>query len=224
MAKDPRRERIAPALAFCSSARRAQETLDRIAPSLGADKRVAIEPELYRAIYASDWADARCSPGAHARASARALYRRANGRFFATSPSAGPQRYGGKPPWPEPSLERTVRVRSDPEKGASMYAANAYRIRFATVDDEAALRRLVQLNRQRTFCGPALVGEIDGTLAAAASLHDGRVIADPFKHTTVLRQVLPMRRRALRTYSRTPSLPERLRESLAPFRARMATA
>jgi phosphohistidine phosphatase len=49
MAKHLRRERIAPALVLCSSARRAQETLDRIAPALGADTRVVIEPELYRA-------------------------------------------------------------------------------------------------------------------------------------------------------------------------------
>jgi phosphohistidine phosphatase len=49
MAEHLRRERIAPALVLCSSARRAQETLDRIAPALGADASVLIEAELYRA-------------------------------------------------------------------------------------------------------------------------------------------------------------------------------
>jgi phosphohistidine phosphatase len=44
-----RRKRITPAVVLCSSARRAQETLERIAPSLGDDATVLIEPELYSA-------------------------------------------------------------------------------------------------------------------------------------------------------------------------------
>jgi phosphohistidine phosphatase len=44
-----RRKRIAPAVVLCSPARRAQETLERIAPSLGDDATVLIEPELYSA-------------------------------------------------------------------------------------------------------------------------------------------------------------------------------
>jgi phosphohistidine phosphatase len=49
MAEHLRRERIAPSVVLCSSARRAQETLERIAPALGDDASVLIEPGLYPA-------------------------------------------------------------------------------------------------------------------------------------------------------------------------------
>jgi hypothetical protein len=63
-----------------------------------------------------------------------------------------------------------------------MYSANAYIIRPAIVGDESALRRLVELDGQRLpFCGPALIGEIDGAPAVAISLRDGRIISDPFQ-------------------------------------------
>jgi hypothetical protein len=98
-----------------------------------------------------------------------------------------------------------------------MYPANAYVIRRATDDDEVELRRLAELDGQRPLTGPALVGEIDGEPAAAVSAIDGRVIADPFQHTAVLRQVLRIRLSAMRSYARTPSLAERVRASLQPF-------
>ena len=44
-----RRERIAPDLVLCSSARRTRETLDRIAPALGDDVAVSVEADLYAA-------------------------------------------------------------------------------------------------------------------------------------------------------------------------------
>lgn len=103
-----------------------------------------------------------------------------------------------------------------------MHPANAYVIRQATEPDQAALQRLAELDGQRPLAGPALVAEIRGKPAAAASLADGRVIADPFKQTAVARQVLRMRVGALRAYSRTPSLAERMREALAPFRSRVS--
>jgi phosphohistidine phosphatase len=40
---------IRPELILCSSAMRAQQTLERIAPSLGRDAEIHIEPSLYRA-------------------------------------------------------------------------------------------------------------------------------------------------------------------------------
>jgi hypothetical protein len=105
-----------------------------------------------------------------------------------------------------------------------VYPTNAYVIRSAADEDEEALSRLAGLDSQPPVHRPALIGEIDGTPAAAISLIDGRVIADPFRSTAGLRQVLQMRHRALRTYSRTPSLPERLHAALSPFRARAAAA
>lgn len=105
-----------------------------------------------------------------------------------------------------------------------MYPTNAYQIRRATEADEDALRRIAELDSRRVLSGPALIGEIDGAPAAAVSLIDGRVIADPFQRTAVLTQILRMRFNALRAYSRTPSLPERLGQTLAPFRARVSEA
>ena len=84
-----------------------------------------------------------------------------------------------------------------------MYPADAYTIRYATVNDVPALRRLVELAGARLFCGPALIAEIDGAPAAAVSLADGRVIADPSQSTTVPRQLLCMRRDALHATSGT---------------------
>jgi hypothetical protein len=99
-----------------------------------------------------------------------------------------------------------------------MYPSNAYVIRQATVADEGTLRRLAKLDSQRPFSGPALIGEIDGRPAAAVSLFEGRVIADPFQRTDILRQVLRMRLNAIRAYSSTPSLADRVREAMRPFR------
>jgi hypothetical protein len=103
-----------------------------------------------------------------------------------------------------------------------MYPTNAYNVRPATEADKAALRELAELDGQRSLAGPALVGEIDGRPAAAISLIDGRVIADPFRPTDVLTQILHMRYGAMRARARTPSLPKRLREALGPFRARVS--
>jgi hypothetical protein len=105
-----------------------------------------------------------------------------------------------------------------------MYAAHAYNIRKSTAADEPALHRLAELDSQRPLTGDALVAEIDAKPAAAISLADGRVIADPFQQTAVATQVLHMRYGALRAYSRTPSLPDRMRDALAPFRARTRNA
>jgi hypothetical protein len=106
---------------------------------------------------------------------------------------------------------------------STMYPANAYVIRQANESDERALHRLAELDGQRPFSGPALIGEIDGRPAAAVSLFEGRLIADPFQSTTVLRQVLRMRLGALQAYSSTPSLPERLRAAMRPFAAAHAS-
>ena len=96
-----------------------------------------------------------------------------------------------------------------------MLPANAYVIRRATDEDKWALRALAHLDSQRPISEPALIGEIDGCPAAAISLVDGRVLADPFQYTVQLRQVLRIRAAAMLAHARTPSLPERLREAIA---------
>jgi hypothetical protein len=53
----------------------------------------------------------------------------------------------------------------------------------ATAEHEAALRELAQLDSARAVTRPALMAIVDGRLIAAASLHDGRIVADPFADT-----------------------------------------
>jgi hypothetical protein len=101
--------------------------------------------------------------------------------------------------------------------------ANTYVIRQATVDDEQAVRRLAQLDSQRPLRGPALIGEIGGQPAAAVALLDGRIIADPFRFTVQLTQLLRIRAGVLHAYWRTPSLPERLRASIGTVPTARAT-
>jgi hypothetical protein len=90
-----------------------------------------------------------------------------------------------------------------------MFAANTYVVRHVPGAD-----RLAALDSQRPLTGPALVGEIDGRPAAAISLEDGRVVADPFQHTGQLVALLRMRARALNAAEREPSVRKRLRAAV----------
>jgi hypothetical protein len=106
-----------------------------------------------------------------------------------------------------------------------MFAANTYVIRMATDEDARALRRLGELDSQPPIGGRALIGEIDGRPTAALSMDNGRVTADPFRHTEHLVACLRMRAQALQAYQATPSLRERLLAALpARYRAGSVTA
>ena len=98
-----------------------------------------------------------------------------------------------------------------------MYPANTYVIRHATESDSLALRLLAELDSQRPFAAPALIAEAGGVPVAAISVFDERIVADPFQPTAVVSQLLRMRLGALRAYSSTPSLGERLRTAFRPF-------
>lgn len=106
-----------------------------------------------------------------------------------------------------------------------MFAANTYMIRMTTDEDARALRRLGELDSQPPLAGRALIGEIDGTPAAALSLGDGRVTADPLRRTDHLVACLRVRAQALQAYEATPSLRERLLAALpARYHAGSVTA
>jgi hypothetical protein len=105
-----------------------------------------------------------------------------------------------------------------------VYPANSYSIRQATEADAATLRHLAELDGQKPFAAPALIAESDGIAVAAISVFAVRVVADPFKQTAVVTQLLRMRLAALRAHSSTPSLPERLRAAMRPFVARTTGA
>jgi hypothetical protein len=105
-----------------------------------------------------------------------------------------------------------------------MYPANSYSIRHATDLDKPTLRHLADLDSQKPVAGPALIAETGGIVVAAISVADERVLADPFERTAVVAQLLRMRLSALKAYSDTPSLPERLRAAMRPFVARTENA
>jgi hypothetical protein len=59
--------------------------------------------------------------------------------------------------------------------------------------DAAELTALAQLDSARPLTGPSLVAENHGRLVAAVSLHDGRVVADPFIPTADVVEMLRLR-------------------------------
>jgi hypothetical protein len=98
-----------------------------------------------------------------------------------------------------------------------MIAANAYRIRYAAEADTVALTRLADQSSQRPLAGRVLIGQFDGTPAAALSLQDGRVIADPARRTDRVVAALRTRAGAIKAYEATPSLRERLLAALPAY-------
>ncbi len=72
-------------------------------------------------------------------------------------------------------------------------AAQAVTIRSAFPDDEAGLARLAVLDSAASLRPPMLVAEVDGELRAALSLANGAMIADPFRPTAALLDLLAAR-------------------------------
>lgn len=66
-------------------------------------------------------------------------------------------------------------------------------IRHAFPDDGLAVLRLAVLDSSEPPSQPLLVAEVDGELRAALSLRDGGVIADPFRRTDALVDLLRAR-------------------------------
>ena len=63
-------------------------------------------------------------------------------------------------------------------------------LRLATDADGAALDRLAQLDSRPLPPGPHLLGERDGRIEAAISLASGELVADPFKRTAEVGELL----------------------------------
>jgi hypothetical protein len=66
-------------------------------------------------------------------------------------------------------------------------------IRRTTPGDTTALLQLAALDDAHALQGDTLVAEVDGQIHAAIDLSDGRAIADPFRHTAELVDLLRMR-------------------------------
>jgi hypothetical protein len=63
--------------------------------------------------------------------------------------------------------------------------------------DAAALTRLAQLDGAPSPTGPMLVAELSGEIVAAVPIDGGRAIADPFRPTAALVELLHARTRLL---------------------------
>jgi hypothetical protein len=94
-----------------------------------------------------------------------------------------------------------------------MTSTSTLSIRTATAADDAVLRDLSALDSARPLQRPALLALVDGTPVAAASLRDGRVVADPFSPTDDVVRMLRARvyrprlpRRSGRPFGRLPRL------------------
>ncbi len=79
-----------------------------------------------------------------------------------------------------------------------MSATTALTIRSATAHDDADLRRVAALDSRPAIARPALVAEVDGEIVAALSLDGMRAIADPFRPTAELVELLKLRAAQLR--------------------------
>lgn len=66
-------------------------------------------------------------------------------------------------------------------------------VRTAAPADGAGIRRLAALDSKHAPDGPVLVAEVDGELVAAVPFGAGAAIADPFKPTADLVNLLKLR-------------------------------
>jgi hypothetical protein len=63
-------------------------------------------------------------------------------------------------------------------------------LRFAAPSDESAMRRLAELDSRRLPPGPHLIAVREGRVDATLSLATGAVVADPFRRTAELVELL----------------------------------
>jgi hypothetical protein len=95
-----------------------------------------------------------------------------------------------------------------------VYVPTTSSIYEATDGDAVKLWYLTQLTGQPKLHGRVLIGEIHGAPAAAISLADNRVVADPHRDTGRLTAQLRSSAQALRALERTPALSDRMRAGL----------
>jgi hypothetical protein len=105
-----------------------------------------------------------------------------------------------------------------------MFSPTTYVIRPAAPLDIATLERLAALDSAKPIATPALIGYLGDRPAAALSLVDDRVVADPFQPTANLAAHLRVRAAGLRAAERTPSVSRRLRAGLRIRRPAAASA
>ena len=96
-----------------------------------------------------------------------------------------------------PTLNSDNREAALAHAGTAGEPATTLTFRFATEEDAAMLARLAALDSSTIPAQPVLLAEVGGELHAAMSLSQGRVVADPFRPTAELTQLLRARARQL---------------------------
>jgi hypothetical protein len=91
-----------------------------------------------------------------------------------------------------------------------MLSSTAHAIRVETDPGAPVLRLLAALDEAAPLQVPALIGHVGGAPAAALSLVDGRMVADPFARTGPVRVALRARATGILAVAREPSLRERM--------------
>jgi hypothetical protein len=71
--------------------------------------------------------------------------------------------------------------------------ASHIKIRLADEGDSTTLLRLAALDSAPAPAGPVLVADLDGEIVAARSISSARSIADPFRPTADIRELLELR-------------------------------
>lgn len=88
-------------------------------------------------------------------------------------------------------------------------------LRVAHEDERDVIRRIAELDDARGLEGPVLLAIIDGDAAAAISLRDGRVIANPFVPTAEAVALLRLRASHLSETGMHPRFARTLRPRVA---------
>jgi hypothetical protein len=96
-------------------------------------------------------------------------------------------------------------------------------VRLARPEDAEAVLRLAQLDNRRVPLGPALVAEVANEVLAVRSLITGSALADPFRPTAHLVELLELRSTHLRDVAEDRRR-RRLTRPLAWLRALTATS
>jgi hypothetical protein len=91
-------------------------------------------------------------------------------------------------------------------------------IRRGRPSDAAELRAVAELDSARPLTGDTIVAVADGRLVAAVSLHDGRVVADPFVPTADIVEMLRIHTAGGRSRAARPrrALPRLLPRPVTP--------
>jgi hypothetical protein len=118
------------------------------------------------------------------------------------------------------------RRRKEPGQNIHTDAEASVCLRLAMEADGPDLRRLAQLDSCRVAPGAHLVAERQGRIDAALALSSGAVMADPFRHTEALGELLRLHALLLRRLDadQSPPVRDHSHGHLAQGRPRVATA